>query len=125
MNILITMDSKGILKNIESREIKDFIRDEWKEEEKESLISPEKFTSKELLQKLEIQLENEGKKIEQFIVKNISTESILKTIPDDDIEDYVSNYTDYYISEDIPELMEQIHRSGSMDEVIKMFEIKY
>ena len=78
-----------------------------------------------LLQKLEIQLENEGKEIEQFVVENISTESILRAIPDDDIEDYVSNYTDYYISEDIPELMEQIHRSGSMDEVIKMFEIKY
>lgn len=125
MNILITMDSKGILKNIKPKEIKNFIRDEWSEEEKESLIAHEEFTSKELLEKLEIQLENEGTEIETFVSDNLSPESILRAIDDNDIENYVSNHTEFYISDDIPELMEQIHSSGRIDEVIEMFTIKY
>lgn len=125
MNILVTVDSKEIIRNIDQKDIIEFIKNEWNEEDKEAFIEPKEFTSEELWEQLEIQLENEGKEIEQFIVDNTSTESILRAIRDDDIEDYVSNYTDYYISEDIPELMEKIHRSGNMDEVIEMFTIKY
>ena len=125
MNILITMDSNGILKNIEPKDIREFIKNEWSQEEKELLIETEEFTSEELWEKLEIQLENEGKEIEQFITDNLSSESILRAIDDSDIEIYVSNYTDCYISNNIPDLMEQIHSNGNMDEVIEMFTIKY
>lgn len=125
MNILITMDSKGILKNIDQKDIKEFITDEWNEKDKESLIVHEELNSEELWEKLEIQLENENKEIEQFVIETLSSETILRVIDDNDIEDYVSNYTEFYISNDIPNLMEQIHNNGNMDEVIEMFTIKY
>lgn len=125
MNIMITMDSKGILKNIDQKDIKDFIRSEWSKKDKESLIINEELNSEELWEKLEIQLENENKKIEQFVVETLSPETILRSIDDNEIEIYVSNYTDCYISNNIPDLMEQIHSNGNMDEVIEMFTIKY
>lgn len=125
MNIMITMDSKGILKNIDPKDIKDFIRSEWSKEDKESLIVNEELNSEELWEKLEIQLENENREIEQFVVETLSPETILRSIDDNEIEIYVSNYTDCYISNNIPDLMEQIHSNGNMDEVIEMFTIKY
>lgn len=85
MNILITMDSKGILKNIELKDIKDFIKNEWSEEDKGSLVVNEELSSEELLEKLEIQLENEGKEVETFVADNLSSESILRAIDDNDI----------------------------------------
>lgn len=85
MNILITMDSKGILKNIELKDIKDFIKNEWSEEDKGSLVVNEEFSSEKLLEKLEIQLENEGKEVETFVADNLSSESILRAIDDNDI----------------------------------------
>lgn len=125
MNIMITMDSKGILKNIDQQDIKEFITNEWNEEDKESLFSHEKLSSKDLWEQLEVQLESEGKEIETFVVDNLSPEPILRAIDDYDIEEYVSNYTDYYISNNIQELMEMIHSNGDMNEVIEMFTIKY
>ncbi|UUV17572.1 hypothetical protein NRK67_01700 [Fusobacteria bacterium ZRK30] len=125
MNILITMDSNGILKNIEPKDIKDFIKNEWTEEEKELLLETEEFNSTELWEKLELQLENEGKEIEKFLTDNLSPHTILKAMDESDLVDYVDNHTEYYISDDIPELMEQIHKSGNMDEVVDMFTIKY
>jgi len=125
MNIMITMDSKGILKNIDQKDIKDFIRSEWSKEDKGSLIVHEELNSQELWETLEIQLENEGKEIEQFIVNKLSHKSILRAIDNNEIEIYVSNYTDCYISNDIPDLMEQIHGNGNMDKVIELFTIKY
>lgn len=114
MNVLITLDPKEILKNIGLELIKEFIKEESQEE-----------SSKELWEKLEEKLINENKNIEEFIVEKTSSDSLLQFIHDDNIEEYVGNHTDLYVSNEVSELMEQIDTNGEMDQVIDLFTIKY
>lgn len=125
MNILITLENKEILKKIEIEDIKGFITENLSKEELLSLVEVPTKNSNELWKEFKEQLEEENCELDSFIVEEISSETLLRAMDDTDIVDYVENYTEYYIADDIPELMEQIHRSGSMDEVIEMFTIKY
>ena len=125
MNILITLENKEILKKIEIEDIKGFITENLSKEELLSLVEVPTKNSNELWKEFKEQLEEENCELDSFIVEEISPETLLRAMDDTDIVDYVENYTEYYIADDIPELMEKIHRSGNMDEVIEMFTIKY
>lgn len=125
MKLFITMDEKEILGNIDRRVIKEFIIENWSQEEKDEISPKAKESPYELYERLEDQLENENKEIGKFIADNISPYMLLKEMNTGDIVEYIDDNTEYYVSDDIPELMDKIYNSGCIDDVTDMFTFKY
>lgn len=118
MNILITLEPKEILKKLDLEVIKEFLKEEQIEETSNK-------SSKELWDQFEEQILNEDHNIGDFIVERVSSKTLLESIHNDDIEEYVSEHTDLYISSDVAGLMEVINTHGHMDEVLDLFTLKY
>jgi len=126
MNIQVTFDPMEILKNIDRKVVLDYIRNTITDEEKESIgDTVYNADSDTLWEALELKVEEEQKDLAVFVESRMESSDLLLRIDNEDIIDYIKEDTNYYMSENVGELMEQIRVSGCMDEVIELFEMKY
>lgn len=126
MNIQVTFNPREMLKNIDRSilwdYVKDTITDREKEEMGETIYSADSDT---LWEALELKLEQDQKEVVIFVESRVKSSEILKRIDDEEILSYIKDKSQYYIAENVEELMEQIKVSGCMDEVTELFEMKY
>jgi len=118
MKIFMTMEVEEILNQIDSAVIREYVNNEGID------IYQDK-DSDQLWEDLEFQLEKEEKEISIFTASRIDSRELLEKIDEEYILEHIRDNTQYYISEDVGELMEQVRVSGCIDEVAEMFTIKY
>ncbi|GLI56415.1 hypothetical protein PM10SUCC1_19290 [Propionigenium maris DSM 9537] len=120
MNIFVSLDPIEILERIGKEEIEKYISMNWEIEDIEKIIG-ENHNVDNLWNSIEDRVDS----MEKFVVEKLSVTNLLKEIEDGDIVDYLKNDSEYFISDDIDELMEQINASGCIDDVIDQFSLKY
>jgi len=126
MNIQVTFDPIEMLKNIDRGTLMAYIKNTLTDKEKEE-IGDNVYTadSDTLWEALELKVEEERKDLTTFVESRMESSELLTKIDNGEILDYIKAHTQYYISEDVGELLEQIRASGCMDEVTELFEMKY
>ncbi len=126
MNVQVTFDPIEMLENIDRVTLMTYIKKNLTAKEKEE-IRNNVYTvdSDTLWEALESRMEEEEKNLTTFVERRMEVIELLDKIDNDEILDYIKNHTQYYISEEIGELLEQIRASGCMDEVTELFEMKY
>lgn len=126
MNIQVTFNPEEMLKNIDRKIVLDYIKNTITDEEKES-IGDTVYTadSDTLWEALELRVEHEYKDLNTFVSSRLESYELLKNIEEEELLNYIKDQSQYYISESVEELMEQIRVSGCIDEVTELFEMKY
>lgn len=126
MNIQVTFDTIEMLKNIDRKVVFDYIKSTITDREIEdfgnTIYSADSDT---LWEEFKLKVEQEHKELSTFIENRMESSELLTRIDNEEILDYIKDHTQYYISENVEELMEQIRVSGCMDEVTELFEMKY
>lgn len=126
MNIQVTFNPEEMLKNIDRKVVLDYIKNTITDEEKEYIVDTVNFNDPETLwETLELKMNEENKDLATFISNRMESYDLLNNIDVEDVLNYIKDNTQYYISENIEELMEQIKVSGCLDEVTDLFEMKY
>lgn len=126
MNIQVTFNPIEMLKNIDRNTILDYIRNTITPQEREELGDTIYTTDSDTLwEALELKLEEKHKELATFVESRVENSELLKRIDNENILDHIKENTQYYISEDVGELIEQVRVSGCIDEVTELFEMKY
>ncbi len=126
MNIQVTFDPIEMLENIDRVTLMTYIKKNLTAKEKEEIRNNVYIDDSDTLwEALESRMEEEEKNLTTFVESRMEAVELLDKIDNDEILDYIKNHTQYYISEEIGELLEQIRAAGCMDEVTELFEMKY
>ncbi|ADO83427.1 hypothetical protein [Ilyobacter polytropus] len=120
MNIFVSLDPKEILDKIGKLEIEKYISKNWDIEDLENMIWENRNVD-DLWNSIEKRVES----IEKFVVEKVTTTDLLREIEDVDIVFYLKDETEYFVSDDTLELMDQVNNSGCIDEVMELFSLKY
>lgn len=118
MKIFMTMEVEEILNQIDQSIIREYVKNE-------NIYIDQDRDSDKIWEDLELQLEKEVKDIAVFVESRVDSVDLLKRIDEEVILEHLKDNSQYYIAEDVGELMEQIRVSGCMDEVIELMTIKY
>ena len=126
MNIQVTFNPEEMLKNIDRKIVLDYIKNTITDEEKEEIGNTINSIDPETLwETLELKMKEDNKDLATFISNRMESYDFLNNIDEEEILNYIKDNTQYYISENVEELMEQIKISGFLDEVTELFEMKY
>lgn len=126
MNLFLTMDIKEILDRLDKEVLKNYIKEKWSLEERNEIGEESRIKdSDSIWEALEFQLEEEQKGISVFIADRVETKELLRKISEDDVVEYIREETQYYIGDEVSELIEQIKNSGCIEEVSELFTLRY
>lgn len=126
MNIQVTFNPEEMLKNIDRKVVLDYIKNTITDEEKEEIGNTINSIDPETLwETLERKMKEDNKDLATFVSNRMESYDLLNNIDEEEILNYIKDNTQYYISENVEELMEQIKVSGCLDEVTELFEMKY
>ena len=126
MNIQVTFNPVEMLKNIDRKVVLNYIKDTITEEERDHIGDTVYSADADTLwEALELKLEEEHKDPAIFIVSRMESSDLIKSIDEEELLNHFKESSQYYISESVEELMEQIRVSGCIDEVTELFEMKY
>lgn len=113
MNIQVVIDPREMLENFDREVLVDYLKETMTIEEREIVFDS---SLESIWEAIEVKAGEEFTRLRDYVLGRLDEE---------EIAGYLEENSNYFISENVEELIEQVRVAGYIDEVAELFEIKY